>query len=353
MANRDVASIQSALATYFYETVTQNINRATVLGQILPRRPGTGQNIQWDAQFGTAAPTTAVITDGADVSVYNADTKVPAVLQYGTYHDAFAVTGKAMAVASAAGNPSQLANLVGDELKDSAQRLAKVISSELYVGPGTANRIHGLLDAAGPLSATGTYAGLARGTYAQWASNEIDGSALAYATLGFKKALRALRTACYVASGEKFDVFVCDPATHALIGEEYNTERRWVDQIRLARGTIKLEGGYNVLEFDGIPIIEDADCSADTICALNTNHVFLTNLQDNMNQFNSRVGFVPLMGTPEEHYGTGSPFLMAGLVRLAVTGDAHKFANYVWPQLVCRRPNAVGKITSASSVVIP
>jgi len=350
MALVDFAAVTGSLSSTFFDDITQNIQRSIVLPQLLTVRSGTGKNVQWDAQFGTAAPAGAAIADGADVTTFNNDTKIPAVLQYGTYHDAFSLTGKAIAAASASGNPAELAALFLDELGDSGSRLAKVIAQDTYVGTG-GNAMVGLTATAGGIDSTGTYAGISRGAQTQWASTELDSATDADLTgNGVRVALRKARRLTYVASGLKNDLIVTDPVTHATLGEEYNAERRWVDEVRLARGPVKLEGGYNVLEFDGIPVIEDADMPANTILGINTNHVFYSQLADNVGDLGGRIMKLNLTGTPEEQFGSGSVPMQAAVIQLGIAGDAHKFQLIMWPTIVVRRPNSCFKVLNTASL---
>jgi len=340
MADRTFASISTALADLFASEVTSSINRAVVLAQLLEVKAGQGKNVQWDVKFGTATPSTAVIADGANVTNFNLDTKVPATLQYGTYHDAFSITGKAAAAAAAAGNPEQLADLFADDLLDSAQRLASALGEAVYTGDGTTDNMHGLAATSGPLDTTGTYANIARGTYAQWASNEVDASsgALSFALM------RQLRRTIYVASGLRPDIIICDPEQHEVYGSLFGTDRRYVDQIRLRGEVIKLDGGYQVLEFDGIPVIEDYQAPAKSMMMLNSRHLYLSQLPDPLTALNQSMGITDLAGTEEEQYGAGPTGLRARILPLAKTGDAYKFGLYTYPALVSRRNNAHGQL---------
>jgi hypothetical protein len=342
MGTVNFAGIEAALATLFYDDITNTINRAVVLAQVLDVKPGTGKNIQWTIRHGTATPATAKIADGADVTVFNNDTKIPAVLQFGTFHDAFAVTGKAMAAAMAAGNPQELASLMVDELGDSIERLSRAIAEGVYTGDGTTDDFHGLHDATNPaIGDSGTYAGIARGSVAQWKGNVVPagGGPLTFALI------RRLRRNIYDASGERPDLFICDSRQHEVLGLLFDKERRYVDQVRRNDGSvIKLSGGYNVLEFDGISVIEDTQHPALKFSALNTRHVYLTQLPDASSAATRSMGTVGLMGTPEEQFGEGKIPLTARLQPLAVDGDAFKFQLINYPQVVVRRPNATGFI---------
>jgi len=341
MATRDLSSITSALVELFYDDVTNNINRAVVLAQLLDVKQGSGQSIQWTARFGTATPSTAPIADGADVTTFNLDNKVPAILQYGGYHDAFEVTGKAAAAAAAAGNPAQLADLFGEDMLDSSQRLARAVAAHVYTGSGASDQMHGLTATAGPLDTTGTYANIARGTYAQWASNEVDA-----ASAGISFALlRQTRRTIYQASGEKPDLLVCDPEQHEKYGLLFGSERRYVDEVRLANGkNIKLDGGYQVLEFDGIPLIEDDQCPSNRVLFLNTRYLYLSQLPDPVTMYNQSMGQVGLSGTPEEQYGDSPVGLQARVISLAKLGDKYPFELILYPQVVSRRCNVHGSL---------
>lgn len=340
MADRTFASISTALADLFADEVTSQINRAVVLAQLLDVKPGQGKNVQWDIKSGTATPTTAVIADGANVTNFNLDDKVPAVLQYGTYHDAFAITGKSAAAAAAAGNPDQLADLFADDLLDSSQRLASALGAAVYTGSGATDNMHGLTATAGPLDTTGVYANIDRAGYPLWASNEIDaaGAGLSFALM------RQLRRTIYVASGMRPDVVICDPEQHEAYGSLFGTDRRYVDQIRLRGETIKLDGGYQVLEFDGIPVIEDYQATANTLMMLNTRHLYLSQLPDPLTALNQSMGTMGLAGTEEEQYGDGPTGLTARILPLAKTGDLYKFGLYCYPALVSKRNNCHGSL---------
>jgi len=343
MATRDFANITNSLVKLFADDISNQINRQIVLAQLLDVKPGTGQNIQWVAKFGTATPAgNGVIADGADVSTYNRDTKLPAVLQYGTYHDAFEVTGKAAAAAAAAGNPDQLADLFADDLLDCAQRLARGISGHVYTGSGAADNIHGLTATAGPLALTGTYATIDKAVQTQWASNQVDavGAGISFALM------RQLRRNIYTASGAKPDLIICDPEQHENYGNLFGNERRYVDNIRLRGEKITLDGGYQVLEFDGIPVIEDEQCPANQMLFLNSSQLHLSQLPDPVTMYNQSMGQVDLLGTEEEQFGDSPTGLQARIVPLAKTGDKYKFALYAYPQLVSRKCNVHGSLVN-------
>lgn len=338
------ADANPVLATLFNDRIANQINRCVVLGQLLDVRPGQGKNLSWVNRFGTATVSGAVISDGADVSTYNNDTRVASVLQYGTYHDAFAVTGKAMAAARAAGNPMQMAALLVEELSNSAERLARVIGSDIYVGSGATDYIHGLFASGIPaIGDVGSYTGVSRVTYAQWKGTVIDAGS---APMSFDF-LRELRRKIFIASGLKPDIFVCDPVQHERIGALHQAQRRYVQEVRRNDGMIiKLDGGYQILEFDGILVVEDPLCPAGTFIALNSQFTYLSQLGDAPDMVARALGMLQLGGTPEEQFGSKKMGLTARINPLAVTGDALKYQLICYPQLACERPNTCGYITN-------
>lgn len=354
MAPVTFSGIDATLAEIFFDEIANQINRACVTAQVLDISPGTGKNIQWAVRTGTATPTTAVIADGADVSTFNNDAKAPAVLQYGTYHDAFSVTGKAMAAARAAGNPAELASLLVDELGDSVERLSRAIASDIYVGTGATDNIHGLYGSLGAgtvdaLGDSGIYAGINRAVTTQWQGNVVDAGLVDFQANAFTL-MRQLRREIYQSSGERPDIFITDPVQHEKLGLAYQAERRYTDSIRRADGSvIKLDGGYQVLEFDGIPVIEDVLHPVQKLTALNSRHVKISQLIDSPDVMNRAMGNIGLAGTPEEQFGQQKMKLYARIQPLAIAGDAFKYALYVYPQLCVKRPNSCGFITNLAA----
>lgn len=343
MATLDFATLTSALATLFEDRIVMQINRSVVLANLLPITNGTGKNIQWVARFGTA--TGAVIGDGVDVSVFNSDSKVPAVLQYGTYHDAFALTGKARAAAAAAGNPQELVDLFAEEIEESVQRLALKIAVDTYTGTGATDNINGLLTASGAapaIGATGIYAGINRATFPQWAASiQANGGVTRPLTLSL---MRDLRRDIYTASGMKPDLIVTDPIQHEAYGNLLGDKRRYIQDVLLRGQSIKLDGGYQVLEFDGVPVIEDVNHPAGQMTFLNSTHVSYKQLPSPSDNINQSRGNLALHGTPEEQYGAQQMKLTARVQPLAITGDSMKFALFCYPQVQLKRPNTCGAI---------
>lgn len=352
MAVVSASRVASALATLFQDRIADQMNRSVVTLQLLPHQASTGQNIQWDAAFSASSESTdSTIADGADVSVYQDDDLAPAVLQYGNYSEAFSLTGRAMAIARAAKNPKELEDLFGHKIERAVRRLTKNIGKAIFTGSGATNHIHGLmggstLTAGAPLAATGTYAGLARGTYAAWAStNVLNGGtprALSFAIM--RDTMRGIYEAC----GETPDLIVCDAAQHDAYAELFGAERRYVDNVAIRGETITLRGGHKALEFDGIPVIKDVNCPAGVMLFLNSNYVRTRQLEDSPNAVNGSMGMVNLHGSAENQFGARGTMLSARINPLARTGDAYKFQLILYPQLQVEHPNTCGVLGDLS-----
>ena len=336
------SAITNSLTNRFRPEIESQINRACVLLQVLPKGDGrTGKRLDWVVSFGTAVG--AARNEGASVSGNgNSDDKIPAHLEFGNYDDHFTVTGKAIRAAAAAGNPEQLAGLMEEEVKDCSERLAKGIAVDCYTGSGATNYIHGLTATAGPLAATGEYAGIDRATYPQWASN-------AYSNGGAVRSLsrdlmRSVRRGIYEASGRKPDLIVCSPGVHEKYGQTFEQQRRYVTEIKMRGQTIILDGGYYALEFDGIPVIEDNDCPDNDMLFLNTNFLDIRQLPD-IGEGNPAYAHRDLRGTPEEQFGARDTGISARINMLSRDGDFVRFQMIAYPALRSRRNNVHARLT--------
>lgn len=349
MPNRTAASIDTALNTILAPKISNQINRSVVLAQVLNTKRARSKNVAWDVQVGTAAPGTAAIAEDADVSVYNADTKIPAVLQFGHLHDAVTISQYAMDVAALAG-PEQLAELFLEEMKDSVNRLAKHVNLGLITGTGAANHIHGMLSTGGvvPVAPTGTYAGLAPGTYSDWAGTlvTVDGGAGARRDLTFAD-VRNLRRQIIDKCGKRPNLYVCNPLQFDKFGALFDTNRRFEQTTEIVVGgrKIQLDGGYTALMFEGAPVIWDSDVPNDVFVALNTDEVDIEVVPPTMDPNGNRAATVSLAGTPNETT-TGQTGIIARVKKLAEAGEYTRFGLFTHLQLAFRKRKAHGYINN-------
>lgn len=336
MALVDLNSVASALATIFEDQVVDQFARTVVLTKLLPFAEAEGKNITWDANFGTL-PGSSVLADGSNVSTFNNDSLVPATLNFGTYSEAFSVSGKALAAAARAGNPEQLADLFAEKMDNAVTRLAANMNKDLYNGSGASDTIQGLVATNGGLKATGTYAGIDRSVQTQWAGNELTAGGVARPVTF--QLLRDTRKAIYIASGLMPDLIVCDPSQHENYGLLFGSNRRYVQEISLRGQKYTLDGGYKALEFDGIPVIADPHCPSGQMLFLNTKFCKVRQLPSVMAP-EQKGGSIRLHGTAEEQFGEGSTGMSARINPLAVNGDAYPFQLILYPQIQVTRPNA-------------
>ncbi len=342
------SDIAAAMATMFEDEIAALWNRSVVLSKLLTVQPANSQDINWDvkATDGSVSPANSALTEGTAVSTYNDDALSQASLDYCNYSEAFGISGKAISAAAVTGNPSQLADLFGEKLMDAVTRLAKNLNAEWYTGPGSTNRIFGLVDATnGALKATGTYAGIDKGSITLFAGNELLNGGFSRA-VSFQLMRDMMRT-IYTASGEYPDLIVCDPIQFARYGMLFGDQRRYLQEVRTSGGKVSLDGGFQALEFDGIPLVQDKDCPAGKMLFLNTRYVKVRQLTDAL--LSGRLpggmgngGSVRLAGTPEAQFGGGGTGLVARINPLAVTGDSYKFQLILYPQLQVRKPTACG-----------
>lgn len=341
MTTVNVSSVSNALQKRFEEDIVSAIMRAAPMLQVLgPNvRDAEGQNIQWVVKFGDAsAGSAAAISEGADVSTFNTDTKATAVLTYGTYHDAFEVTGKALSVAMSAGNPRVLADLFESEIKDSSMRLAHALGTEFWLGDGSGERMTGLLG--GAILDSGTYANIDRATYTQWRGTILaNGGTPRDPSFAL---LRALSTAIYKKCGMRPTLFAAGPATHDKFSALYQEQRRYVQDIMSPGGKVTLSGGHRAVEFDGVSLVEDVNLPEGKIVALNLDSLYFKQLPQPGQIVTRSNGERPLETQGEMYNGGGPIRLRVRIQPLAINGDKFRFALYCYPQVQVRKPSAFG-----------
>jgi hypothetical protein len=277
----------------------------------------------------------------SDVTVFTSDKKTRATLDYATYHEAFSLSGKAMAGARATGNPEQLADLFMEEIKEALTRLAARISQKLYTGDGTTDEFAGLTQLA--LKSTGTYAGINRATAGNeaWRSNELlNGGVARELTMPLlNETRRQARETC----GMDPDLIIGSPIQWDKYGEMHGGERRMVQEVSevtLRGKKIVLDGGFTALRYGGMTFLWDVFCPDTNLLMLNTRHVGLKYLPDAPSKVNGGVAMMDIVGTEEEQFGGGSSKLRARMQELAKNGDLHKFSAFVYPMVKVGRPNS-------------
>lgn len=343
-----LSNITNALATIFEDQLASQFQRSVVLTQLLPFKEGTTKQVAWVPEF-TGTNNSGAIAEGDDVTNFSDDTLVPATLPFANYYDAFSISGTALAAAQATGNPNELMDLFAEKMDRALTRLARKINADLYTGDASASpaQITGLLDTDGPLVASGSYGGVSTGSYSEWASNILShGGVGRDLTVDL---MRQMRVQIFNRCGERPDLIICDATQQEKYGALLGPARRYVQDVSLRGMSIKLDGGYQSLDFDGIPVIADPNCPAGKMLFLNTRHVALRQLPPSRMPMGISSATIRLHGTAEEQLGQAQTSLSARINLLAVTGDAYKFQLILYPQIQVRRPNSCGVIADLNS----
>lgn len=319
------AALVAALEQRYRREVVQQPNRATVLLNLMSKRPGKGKNIAYDISVGTEVG--QVFDDGADVVTYNNDTELPVTHSWGEYGDAFAITGRAEDAAD--GDGTELSNLWAKKLIDARNRAAAKAQLDLMTGDGTGSpqKLLGLFAAAGPLDSTGIYGGQNRATFPQWAGNKFANAGVPRPIT--TKLLQDCLTATYIASGMTPDFMITTPTIWQKIGDMIQPDRRYNQSVNVRGQEISIDQGYEWVLFNGIPIFKDKDIPAGNFAGLSMSHIGIEYLPVAAQRLarSSVLGQYTIAGTPQEQKGAegtpGTP-LVATLHLLARTGNKTK-----------------------------
>lgn len=339
----DLDALQAAIRADYDDEVASQIARPIVLAKFIPAKPCTNV-IQWDVRTGTARPTTAVLADGESVTTWNKDTYRKAVLYPGTYHDAFKVSRKAVIGAQLSGNPAELRDLVGERLKESAEKLAYAIAYDMYYGTGEdSDHMLGLLtdtesthDPAGGLEDHGTYAGIDRASVTQFAATVLDNGGT-YREFEVKL-MDDLEESVYRACQRSPDLYVAGTKQFKKYKQAFGDDRRYVQEVTLRGQKIVLDAGVQALEYGGAYIVRDALLDDNRILAINTGTVQLRYMPD-------PDATIPLAGSYDQQNPSGSTGLKARITVLPADGDFINIGIWAYPQIQVRHPFWCGQLT--------
>lgn len=343
-------TISNALAQIFAPKLERQWNRSAVTAQLVAASAGAtagaGKNVAWDLAFSGNTATT--VAEGADVadSEYASDVNVPAVMQWANYRTSFKVTETELdAAASSAGSATALMDLFGERILNGGEKLARTINVDMITGTGVDGSgnpaIVGLLG--GALETTGTYAGINRAVFTEWAGNvDSNGGTLRPLTLDM---LYKMDQNIFTASMEE--------ATHLLVspGIYRKYAGLFESNVRVMRndGESKPMGsGASELFWRGLPVIRDPNMSAGTCVFFNARHVsakYLPRLQSPQDAVMQRMGELVGGNGDTVKNVTGVP---ARIAILAKTGDSVKVSMKTVLQLCVKRPNALGYISDLS-----
>lgn len=368
MADRTAALLSPALATIVENKVRPQINRARPGFQLIPKIPlELGQKqATWDVTFGNAGTGTAAVADGADLVDGEAatDTIEQASLPIRPYKGQFNTTGLAAAMAEWTGNPSDLKNIKVHELDRCVQRLGVDMANDaLYgdgVGSGSRVPVVGMLtpdpsDATkntGGLLATGTYAGLAAGTYTQWAGNVFNAATITGGAVTPDLFRRVITTIVTKDAGSRDpSVILASSRAYDKFAGVFDPQRRYeaeITKVNTASGEIPLDFGVRSISFNGIPVIRDpgiTETTTGTFLFLNLEEVAARYIPFPSAEDIAKGQIMVTKAYGAVSTGTG---LMYKMKRLAENGDKERYAIFCYWQMQVSSRNSHGVVTGVT-----
>jgi hypothetical protein len=339
MAMELLASIANALTQLFAPELSRQYNRTATTAKLLTFREGRGKNIAWDVEFSGAGA--ASYAEGSDVaqSEFLTDPVVPAILPWGRYRSAFALSGDEIDIAASSQyGAMELVDIVGERVIGCATKLITTINNDLILGEGSDAAknptIFGFLG--GAIGNTGVYAGISRTTYPEWAGNVIGNSGTARPlTIDLMNHMDEL---IFNACGLPYGIIVTSPGVYRQYSGIFEPIRRIATD---GRGPLQYDTVAAELFFKGIPIVRDRSFPAGKMMFLNLSEVEVLNLpQGRYPDVNSSDGVLS-DSNGQTASATGVRFR---IYPLAKTGDAVKFVLQAKLQLKVKRPNCCGII---------
>lgn len=366
MAADVLANIANALARTFAPDIVMQFNREAVTAKLLSVKDdqgyGDAKEVAWDVSFSGA--TAAAFAEGSDVgaSEFNQDTDINAILSWGMYRAPFQLSNLEINAASrAVGSADKLRSIVTHRLFGSMTKMASVINADLWTGTGTASNgnpnIIGFTGTAGTwngsLISSGSYAGLATGTYSEWASNLFTNGGVSR-PLSFALLSQAERQ-IYLNSGERPDVMVGSVGVLSKYEGLFESQKMYNSNegggVSQYRGSVTagMEGMKTSLAWRDTPMYRDRNAPTGVLLMLNSSNLELKFLP--FNPLSPDGVPVQTMTLPSSNGKATTPTpLMANIYPLARTGSAIKFNVEMYVQLAVKRPNSCALIGDLSEV---
>lgn len=356
MAADNLAAIASALSTTMDSQIKRQWNRIAVGAATIPASfavgQGGGKQITWDVEFTGAAAASAA--EGSDIGAgeYLQDPIVPAVLSYGYYRSAFALSNLEMAAAAASmGNAAALGNIAMERMIGSAAKIASTINSDIWTGTGVDGSgnptIVGFAGAVtGALLASGSYGGLSKATYPEWAGNVLaNGGTPRPLTMDL---LYNAEQLVYVGTGLPLDVIYCSPGVFRKYAGLFES------RIRTDAGVGGTPGSYSggftgdMLFWKGIQILRDKDLPTGTMILGNRGEVELKVLPAAGSTLSSQLEGNPFALPSSNGESMNPTGLVCQVYPLGRTGSAVKFFGETFVQLKVKRVKAFALLQDIS-----
>jgi hypothetical protein len=367
------ADIAPALSLLYSRPRVSQINFGSTLLHLLQVVPGDGKAPTFTAEF-TGQSNASASAEAARRSYSDADAEVevPGTIPWAIYDKVASVSGLARAASAntrktfdAASLLGEASSLAGARVQRAYNRVVKGIAGDLFAGSGTSPQsVTGLASA---VDSTGTYAGIAPGDYAEWAAAECS---IAAADFSFDAINTDLLTPMFKACGEMPSVIVCDPdtfpkylrlysGTGSPFLREFTLPGAVTDDRVYADRVVKIAAGMQAIDINGITVIRDLDCTANTSYALNLRYLYLTQLLEIPEVFldanDMQEYFRQLTGNASLVLPATVAAEMLGMVRnpqgivpffkkLGAGGDSDEILVKAYIQQMVTRRNAMGKI---------
>jgi hypothetical protein len=340
MALEDYSDVATALGNAHEAKLYHQFNRAAETLSIVSAEPAVNKVPSWDAEFSSATAASAY-AEGSDIdeAELTTDTLVPATLGWGLYRTGFKLSQTEIQAARASrGSPDELYQILGDRLMTAGARLASLANTDFFTGDGTNGSgnptivgLHG-----GALDATGTYAGILRSTYSEWAGNVLSNGGNARALT--PDLLAQAEELIYRATNRKFDFLVGSTGVRRKYRGIFESVIR--TDLQGANGPLNL--GASDHFYDGQPVRRDKDAPSGKLVMGIADLMkirYLLPLGMDADTAMSRMAMLQgSNGKPAERVtATSIPYQ---ITPLAKTGNNVKFMLDLSLQLMVFRPNA-------------
>jgi hypothetical protein len=356
MAGVVLATLAAVLNVKHDKEIVEQYRRDCVLANLLEVEPSGDPTCQWDVEF-AARNTADAKAEGYEVqsSDYSTDIKKNASIEWAHYEAYASITGTSQRISAANRRPGLTDPLAG-ELRKAAKELSVKLGTHAYSGSAAASPVQ-IEGVARAIDSTGTYAGLAQGTYADWASGE---NTLPTASLSFAELRSKLIGPFQDNTGRDPRFVLCSPTLQRLVASLYDSiaQIQWATKIQTNRGEVDIgKFGFKALMFENIPFIPDRHCTADTFYAIDDDKdeglswsqvppawtsMDPGQLQGMIEEVTGQVMDVRAIQAMQQQ---GRTRLSAQINALAKTGDSSKLQLVIDAQLKLKRRNNAAKLT--------
>jgi len=369
MAAVNLAEITPVLNVILAPRIVAQFDQATKLPRLLDaKKEGavTAFGIKLRGRTRSGNDTLGAARGDAGGNVINADygthIRIQGSVPMARIISTASVDGYAETAAAQIGGAS-VTDLVDDEIMDASRELGEHLGEKLYSGDGTdvdatGGVVQGIYGLAYITDNTQIYAGQSPITYPEW---QAVNSTLPWSQLSFN-ALTQTLIADYVAANDEYPTFLVAKADVVNKLKEIQgaqvTWMRGMHRIGDREVEVGASVGLRAIDIDGIPLVEDSRCTANTIYAINPRFTFLVY----RDRFNKHVVSVQRTVMNSEGLGDpsteslrralaqvkplteGSSRIIPWVNKLAKTGDSSQYQVGVYVKLECRKRKSIGKL---------